>query len=193
MMPLKILKGLASLGVLFLAMLFYDGIQFAKACTELHHQALSRTGQLNQDPDRPYTFVVLTGDRVRIPEALSLLKAFPRSQLLISGLSKKTSLTEIADLSPEEYRSDTELWKRVVVESESTSTIQNAQETQKYLRAHEIHEIVLVTSDYHLTRALAIFDKWVSAEVIPYAVSSDWPARALLEYWKWVAYRFNVF
>lgn len=193
MMPLKVLKGFAFLGVLFLAMLFYDGIQFARSCRALHQQAQLSIKQLEGDSDYPYTFVVLTGDRVRIPEALSLIKAFPRSQLLISGLSKKTNLTEIAELSPEEYRLDTDLWKRVVVESESTSTVQNAQETQKYLRAHEIHEIVLITSDYHLTRSLAIFDKWVSAEVIPYAVSSDWPARAFLEYWKWVAYRFNVF
>lgn len=192
-MTLKLLKAFAFLGLLFLIMMGFDGVHFARTCQQLHLQAQSRLSQLEKPPDYPYTFVVLTGDKVRIPEALHLLKSFPRSKLLISGLSKKTSLTEVSDFSPEEYRLDTELWKRVIVESEATSTVQNAQETQKYLRTHQIHEMVLITSDYHLTRSLAVFDKWVTAEVIPYAVSSDWPARAFVEYWKWVAYRFNIF
>jgi len=192
-MYVKVLKILAFLGALFLGLIFWDSVQFGIQCHQFHQHAQLQQQQISFPPQEELTFVVLTGDKDRIPKALALLQNFPNSSLLISGLSKKTSLAQLAEFSSKQQREDSNLWKRVVVESEATSTAENAQETEKFLKNKNIHKLILITSDYHMTRSLAVFDKWVSVEVVPYSISSDWPARALLEYWKWVAFRFNIF
>lgn len=191
-MIVKLIKLFAFLGVLFVGLLIFDAYRFVLNCRTFHQQGELGTKQLGDNYQQDYLMVVLTGDKDRIPAALELLQTYPKSQLLISGLSKKTSLSEIAARVSDKYRLDSEIWKRVAVDSEATSTVENAKETQKYLTKHGIQRLVLVTSDYHLTRSVAIFDKWVSAELVPYAIPSDWWVRASVEYWKWVAFRFNI-
>lgn len=189
----KILYPFSWLGLLFVGVLVHDSLEFRRSCQKFHDEAGLGVQQINESLADNYIFVVLTGDKDRLPAAFNLLQVFPEAQLLITGLSKKTSLSEIAELSPAKYRDDSALWKRIVVESEATSTVENAIETQKYLKARGLSQVILITSDYHLPRSLAIFDKWVDAEVIPFAVASNWSARGLVEYGKWVAYRFNLF
>jgi len=188
----KLIKAFALLGVLFVGLLIFDAYQFVLNCHDFHQKGELGTKQLGDNHQLDHLVVVLTGDKDRIPAALELLQYYPNSQLLITGLSKKTSLPEIASKVSDKYRLDSEMWKRVAVDSEATSTVENAKETQKYLTKHGIHKLVLVTSDYHMIRSMAVFDKWVSAEVVPYAIPSDWWARAFVEYWKWVAFRFNI-
>jgi vancomycin permeability regulator SanA len=138
--------------------------------------------------------VVITGDRNRIPKALELLQSRPQSWLLISGISKRTSLSEVASLSEDSLKNDVRLWERIVVDSNATSTVENAEETEKVLSTRSIDHMILITSDYHMLRALAVFKRWVSAQVTPYAVSSELvPFKFLTEYWKWVAFRLNIY
>lgn len=194
-MNLKLLKSLAALGAISVFLLVQDFIRFAFACHDYRIRAgrevvqLKGISQQNQE-----ALVVLTGDKNRIPKALELLQTRPQSWLLISGVSKKTSLPEVAALSEASLRNDLKLWDRVVVDSNATSTVENAQETDKILQSKGLNHMILITSDYHMLRALAVFKKWVAAQIIPYAVSSEFvPIKFLLEYWKWVAFRLNIY
>jgi len=72
--------------------------------------------------------------------------------------------------------------------------VENAEETEKFLRLKNSDHMILITSDYHMLRALAVFKRWVSAQVTPYVVSSEFvPFKFLTEYWKWVAFRLNIY
>ncbi|MFM8270464.1 MAG: YdcF family protein [Pseudomonadota bacterium] len=194
-MNLKALKVLAGLGAVSLFIMAQDFIRFAFACRDYGLRAQAGISQLKDlSSKNQEALVVITGDRNRIPKALELLQARPQSWLLISGLSKKTSLAEVAALSLESLKNDLALWERIVVDSNATSTVENAEETEKILRAKNVDHMILITSDYHMLRALAVFKKWVSAQVTPYAVSSEvFPFKFLTEYWKWVAFRLNIY
>lgn len=98
----------------------------------------------------------------------------------------------------------TGFWNRVILDSNATSTVQNAEETEKFIQTRKLNTIILITSDYHMLRALSIFKKRVSARVIPFVVGSEFTepnlikvpallAKFLVEYWKWVAFRFDIY
>lgn len=194
-MNLKVLKVFAGLGAVSVFLVAQDFIRFALACREFGTRAKLEMRQLEDlSSKKQEALVVITGDRNRIPKALELLQARPDSWLLISGISKKTSLAEVASLSEESLRNDAKLWGRIAVDSTATSTVENAQETEKLLKLKNVDHMILITSDYHMLRALAVFKRWVSAQVTPYTVSSEMvPFKFLMEYWKWVAFRLDIY
>lgn len=194
-MNLKVLKVFAGLGALSVLIVAQDFIRFTFACRDFGARARLGFSQLEEMPSKNQeALVVITGDRNRIPKALELLQARPQSWLLISGISKKTSLAEVAALSEDSLKNDLRLWERIVVDSNATSTVENAEETEKILKTKNSDHMILITSDYHMLRALAVFKRWVSAKVTPYAVSSELvPFKFLTEYWKWVAFRLNIY
>jgi uncharacterized SAM-binding protein YcdF (DUF218 family) len=202
---LKTVKVLAVMGALASLFILQDFIRFALACRSYGKLAQTEEAQLKPlQPNESEALVVLTGDRARIPRALELLKKRPQSWLLISGVSKKTSLAEVVSYQSGGLTGDANLWDRVILDTNATSTVENAEETEKILKAKKAQQMVLITSDYHMERALRIFKRWVSVDIKPYAVSSeltggnpvDWPAavaKFLFEYWKWVAFRFDIY
>ncbi|NBT59037.1 YdcF family protein [bacterium] len=194
-MSLRVLKVFAALGAFSVFLLAQDFIRYAFACREYGIRSSRDSGQLEGVPHKNQeALVVVTGDKNRIPKALELLQARPDSWLVISGVSKKTSLSEVAALTESSMRNDPRLWERIIVDSNATSTVENALETEKLLRTKNVDHMILITSDYHMLRALAVFKRWVSAQVIPYAVYSDFtPFKFLIEYWKWVAFRLNIY
>lgn len=194
-MNLKVLKVFAGLGALSVFIVAQDFVRFTFACREFGSRAKLGISQLDGLASKNLeALVVITGDRNRIPKALELLQSRPQSWLLISGISKRTSLAEVASLSEDSLKNDVRLWERIVVDSNATSTVENAEETEKVLRTRSIDHMILITSDYHMLRALAVFKRWVSAQVTPYAVSSELvPFKFLTEYWKWVAFRLNIY
>lgn len=191
----RLLKVFAGLGVISVLLVAQDFIRFTFACLEFGRRAEMGIRQIESlSPKSQEALVVITGDKNRIPKALELLQSRPGSWLLISGISKKTSLAEVASLSELSLRNDLRLWERIIVDSNATSTVENAEETEKILRSKNQDHMILITSDYHMLRALAVFKRWVSAQVTPYAVSSEvFPFKFLTEYWKWVAFRLNIY
>lgn len=204
-MLLKTVKILAVMGALASLFILQDFIRFAFACRA--YGKLAQTGEAQLKAILPLeseALVVLTGDRARIPKALELLKKHPQAWLLISGVSKKTSLAEVVSYQSGGLTGEATLWDRVVLDTNATSTVENAEETEKILKAKKAQHMVLITSDYHMERALRIFKRWVSVDIQPYAVSSeltegnpvDWLAavgKFLFEYWKWIAFRFDIY
>lgn len=115
--------------------------------------------------------VVLTGGRGRLSRALQLFSEIRAEFLLISGVQQATSLESI--FTPEELVPVDR--DRIILEKISRSTHENALYAREMLQQHHVRTLLLVTSNYHMRRALFIFQNVFppNIEIIPYAVESD--------------------
>lgn len=135
--------------------------------------------------------VVLTGGAGRVERALHLLAEGRGRQLLVSG----TGRAEFADLASR-AGVETRLADRVTLGRGARSTRGNAHETAQWVRARGIGSLVVVTSGYHMARAMIELHRTLPADVtvypsplVPSAVdgADRVPLRLLLvEYAKWL-------
>jgi uncharacterized SAM-binding protein YcdF (DUF218 family) len=121
--------------------------------------------------------VVLTGDAARVSEAIELLATRRGLRLLISGANPATTAVEISRLNPEFAR-----WVRCCVDFDrSLNTLGNAIETRRWAERRRLHSLTVVTSDYHMPRALAeIAHQLPRTRLVPFPVTSD---RLRVEHW----------
>lgn len=121
--------------------------------------------------------VVLTGGASRINDAIELLAAERGRRLLISGANRSTNSDEILRLNPE-YASAV----RCCVDFDrSVNTLGNAIETRIWAEKQKFRSLIVVTSNYHMPRALAeISHQLPGVTLLPYPVVSD---RARSESW----------
>lgn len=144
--------------------------------------------------------VVYTGvGGARIATAMTLLGEGAGRRLLISGVNPEISRAEVAKLWPGD---DAGFECCVDLGLEARSTLGNALEVRDWVRSNGFHSIILVTSDYHMPRALLETRAQIpEAEIFAYPVESGyvgaegWPAspsalRPLsVEYTKFLAVR----
>jgi len=104
-------------------------------------------------PDRKAEgIVVLTGGAARINDAIELLAAERGHRLLITGVNPTTHTAELARLTPQ-YR---KLFDCCIdLDRSAVNTIGNAVETRRWARARGFRSLLVVTSAYHMPRALA--------------------------------------
>lgn len=96
--------------------------------------------------------VVLTGGASRINDAVELLAAGRGQRLLITGVNPTTHSGELARLTPR-YR---KLFGCCIdLDHSAVNTIGNAVETRRWTRARGFHSLLVVTSAYHMPRAIA--------------------------------------
>jgi uncharacterized SAM-binding protein YcdF (DUF218 family) len=95
--------------------------------------------------------VVLTGGASRITDAIELLAAGRGRRLLISGANPATNRAEILRLKPEFER----VVRCCVDFDRSLNTLGNAVETRRWAQAQGFRSLIVVTSSYHLPRAMA--------------------------------------
>jgi len=139
--------------------------------------------------------VVLTGGASRIVDAIELLAAKRGQRLLISGANRSTNAGEISRLHPE-FAS---IARCCVDFDRSLNTLGNAIETRKWAEQRNIHSLIVVTSGYHMQRAMAeIAHQLPGVTLIAFPVLSEklrmepWWSNAatarliLLEYLKFV-------
>ena len=108
----------------------------------------AREVQLNRDADG---IVALTGGASRIADAIELLAAGHGRRLLISGINRATNPHEISRLNPEFGK-----WVRCCVDFDrSVNTLGNAIEIKRWSEQRGFHSLIVVTSYYHMPRALA--------------------------------------
>jgi uncharacterized SAM-binding protein YcdF (DUF218 family) len=111
--------------------------------------------------------VALTGGASRIADAIELLAAGRGQRLLISGANPGTNSQEISRLNPE-----FEKWVRCCVDFDrSTNTLGNAIEIKRWASRRGFHSLIIVTSNYHMPRALAeIAHQMPEATLLPFPV-----------------------
>lgn len=96
--------------------------------------------------------VVLTGAASRIPDAIELLAAERGKRLLITGVHRATRAREIARLTP--------LYSKfftccIDLDRSALNTFGNALEARRWARQHNFNSLIVVTSNWHLPRAMA--------------------------------------
>src|SRR4029077_4626807 len=96
--------------------------------------------------------VALTGAAARIPDAIELLATERGKRLLITGVYRATSSREIARITP--------LYSKyftccIDLDRSALNTFGNALETRRWAREHNFNSLVVVTSNWHMQRAMA--------------------------------------
>ena len=111
---------------------------------------------------------VLTGGVARIDEAMKLLAQQKAKRLLITGVNRTTSTEALKQLASE---GDQLFSCCVDIDKEARNTIDNATETSQWVAQHHYNSIIVVTSNYHMPRALAELARVMPGVIlIPYSV-----------------------
>ncbi len=122
----------------------------------------------NNSDSNATAIVVLTGGTNRVNAGFDLLEKGKAKYLLISGVGEKVSLEDL-----------TKLWGKnplslpccVTLGKYAQNTVENALEAKKYIKNNNITSFFLVTSHYHMPRALIEVKKIIpDSRIIPYAV-----------------------
>jgi uncharacterized SAM-binding protein YcdF (DUF218 family) len=158
----------------------------------------AREVRLSRDADG---IVALTGGASRISDAIELLAAGRGGRLLISGANPATNSHEISRLNPEFAN-----WVRCCVDFDrSVNTLGNAVEIKRWAEHRGFHSLVVVTSNYHMPRALAeIAHQMPDVTLLPFPVIPErqraepwWASGAtarllMVEYAKWIVARLRI-
>ena len=111
---------------------------------------------------------VLTGGVARIDEAMKLLAEGKAKRVLITGVNRTTTTEELKELASQ---GDQYFTCCVDIDKEARNTIDNATETSQWVALHRYGSIIVVTSNYHMPRALAELARVMpGVTLIPYSV-----------------------
>ena len=150
------------------------------------------------DPPAADGVVALTGGSAeRITAALQLLEAGKGKRLLISGVSRQVTRSELQTL----MGADKPIFDCCVdLGFNAANTVGNGRETADWARAKGYRTLILVTADYHMPRArLELKGAMPEASVIAYPVATGelragawWKTepeaqRMIVEYCKYLA------
>ena len=146
-------------GVLFLFVLFVIGfIVFTNGIDRVQGQPQQRADGI----------AVLTGGVARIEQAMALLAAGKAQRVLITGVNRTTTVAELKQLASQGGQYFTCC---VDIDKEARNTIDNATETSEWVALHHYRSIIVVTSNYHMPRALAELARVMpGVTLIPYSV-----------------------
>ena len=122
--------------------------------------------------------VVLTGGTSRVTDALELLATNRGKRLLITGVNPGTTTADIAHQVADYGRV---LACCVDLDYSALNTLGNAVQTRRWTIDRNFHSLIIVTSAYHMPRALAeIAHQLPDVALIPFPVVSD---RLRIEPW----------
>lgn len=127
--------------------------------------------------------VVLTGGTARVSTGLALLSAQKGEELFVSGVHESTELGEILRQGRTETTGET-LSCCITLDREARNTAGNARETAAWLGRNNIGSIRLVTSAYHMPRALLEFRMAApDVEIVAHPVEASHVH--LESWWQW--------
>jgi uncharacterized SAM-binding protein YcdF (DUF218 family) len=149
------------------------------------------------DPTPADAVVALTGSsNARITAAMKLLEDGKATRMLVSGVNPEASRADIKGVAKATRR-----YYDCCVDLgfQATDTVGNARETQAWMRAKGFKSLIVVTSDFHMPRAmLELHEALPDAKLTPYPVktedldsghwwrSGDGARRMIVEYCKYL-------
>jgi len=158
-----------------------------------HLLSLRDPGPLTHPADAIF---VLTGGEGRIQEGFRAWSGGAARELYILGAGRKVPVARIV---PEVSRIPAEALSRIHVEGWSENTLENAFSAKSAVGEGRYSSVILVTSDYHVPRAVLAFRTVLPANVSLSAIrvrpeggagaSWRWARRHFLEGWKYWGYR----
>ena len=154
--------------ILLVAVLSWAGgfIVFVDDISQTRDDIIRANPEINERTD---AIVVLTGGSERIRYAINLLNIGFADKLFISGVNREVKLSEL--LYYNGYKGQTQLSNRIELGYSAFDTIQNADEIAYWVRSNNIKSIRLVTSNYHIKRAmLEIQHRLPDIKIIPHSV-----------------------
>ncbi len=131
--------------------------------------------QVRSDEFKPDTradgIVVLTGGSSRVSDAIELLGDGYGQRLLISGVHRANSISDISRTLPDSQKL---LACCVDLDHSAVNTRSNAVETRRWVRERGFHSLIVVTSNYHMPRAiLEMSSAMPDVTLIPFAVVGE--------------------
>ena len=127
----------------------------------------------NKYPDtKTDAIVALTGERFRITDSISELSRGNSEKLFISGIYEDAPINRVIDqtiyrLAKSKPTSTVAgLRAKIETEGKATSTLENAIETSRWIKANGIESVRLMTSFYHMPRSEMVFKKYMPSLVI---------------------------
>lgn len=128
-------------------------------------------GLAREPKDPPHAtdgITVLTGGVSRIDEAMKLMAKKKARRMLITGVNRETTLEQLKLLTPEGTRY---FDCCVDIDKAALNTIDNATETARWVAENGYGSVIVVTSNYHMPRALAELERAMPGIVlVPYPV-----------------------
>jgi uncharacterized SAM-binding protein YcdF (DUF218 family) len=112
--------------------------------------------------------IVLTGGQSRLGAAIDLLKAGKGKRLLISGVNPHAGRRALREVTG----GDKQLFRCCVdIDHVALDTVGNAEQSAKWVAAHDYGRVILVTNNYHMPRSLLEMHRLLpDASVEPYPV-----------------------
>lgn len=155
------------------------------------------TADIPPPPPHSDAILVLTGGAGRVETALRLLASDAADSLLISGVGPAAEFPELA------HRAGVPptLASRVTLGRNALSTRGNAAEAATWVRSNNVRSLIVVTSYYHMPRALAELRQTLSGialhkvPVVPSPASASNPVGLRLlagEYTKFLAVTLGI-
>jgi uncharacterized SAM-binding protein YcdF (DUF218 family) len=95
--------------------------------------------------------VALTGGAERIADALDLMAGHRARRMLITGVNANTGIDTLSAAAPRYH----DLFSCCVdIDRNALNTLGNALEAVRWARANQFHSLIVVTSSYHMPRAM---------------------------------------
>ncbi|MEI9906189.1 MAG: YdcF family protein [Asticcacaulis sp.] len=121
--------------------------------------------------DSADAIVVLTGaSDMRLKEGMRLLERRKGARLFISGVNPEVTRAQLRDVT----EGSKKLYDCCVdLGFEAENTVGNAREIADWARGHDFYDLIVVTSDYHMPRALLeLKADMPDAKFVPYPVAT---------------------
>ncbi len=156
----------------------------------------NKINNFNHNKESNKNLVVLTGGNFRIKQTIKLfmLKDEMKFNLLISGAGKGFNKKTLLKLFPHKKNFLKTINCCINIENKSKDTFSNAIETLNWSYQNNLKSITLITSDYHMPRALMVFKSLlVDIKIIPFALHDKVDKNVLiLEYFKFLLTKFRL-
>jgi uncharacterized SAM-binding protein YcdF (DUF218 family) len=155
---MSFLKGLLAFILLFFCIVVMLFIDFAYTTFSLRQRGVETDA-----------IVVLTGGRGRVEEGITLYRDHRARWLYLVGVDPSVRKSDLFKEQPGKRGGE-----EVVLEKSSRNTLENALYARDLIARQEIRSLLLITSRYHMKRAVLIFRSILPKDiaVYPYPVDS---------------------